>query len=89
MSLLASVEILRKTIIYSSFVALITISDLFRNAMAVYTSTNIPYYIFGAMLVYLILSVGLKLVQKGLRILLFKPVAPEADQTAVPEESAD
>lgn len=71
---LASVELLRKTIIYSAFAGVLAISDMYKTAADMIDNPLI--YISAAVLIFLIFSIGLKLIQKMLRNVFFKPLPP-------------
>jgi His/Glu/Gln/Arg/opine family amino acid ABC transporter permease subunit len=83
--ILASVEVLRKTLIYSAFGGVLLIADMYSTATSIDDANGKMQFIFVAIVVYVVLGVGLKLIRKALQKRFFK--AEMQAEVIEPDES--
>lgn len=66
-AILSALLVLRRIIKYTSLLSILGLTELFRSANTIMSSTSNIYIIFIAIGIYLLLSIGLKIIYKGLK----------------------
>jgi polar amino acid transport system permease protein len=70
-AVLSAILVLRRLIKYTSLLSILGLTELFRSANTIMTSTSNTYIIFIAIGIYLALSIVIKIVYKGVKGLFF------------------